>query len=127
MRNHAFAIKDSDARISPKQGHLGVVGPNSIRWDPSAATFNGFVIPMAEITQVVLNEATDVDGGSAIIKTIPRANNPQRDSRIFNVTFAPHAIKLAKGFLKTAQSNGVATRIVRGKDSLFKEMYFISP
>lgn len=122
--------RSAKAKVSKNQAAdvagLLVTNPGAIQMDARGAKINGMFIPYLEMAQVVLNENTDQEaGGSAYIKTVPRSNNPYRNSSVYNFTFAPEVMGKAVELVKSAEQSGIVTKIMRGKDSLFREMFFI--
>lgn len=126
----AFFSCSANAGVSKDQAAdaVGILVTNAdaFQMDARGAVINGWDIPYCELAQVVLNENTDKEaGGSAYIKTVPRSNNPYRNSSVYNFTFAPEVMGKAVELAKSAEKSGIATKIMRGKDSLFRAMFFI--
>jgi len=101
------------------------VASSKFDYNDHQATINGVTVPFSEITQIILNRATDAEGGSAYIQTLPRQNNPYCNTAVFNLTFNSPNLNKAIEFVGKANQWGVPTRIVHGDDKLFREMFFI--
>jgi hypothetical protein len=101
------------------------VASTKFDYNDHQATINGVTIPFSEITQIIFNRATDAEGGSAYIQTLPRRNNPYANAAVFNVTFNSPNLNKAIAFVGKANEWGVPTRIVHGDDKLFRDMFFI--
>lgn len=106
-----------------------MISVNAVHPNGRSVEIDGQVIEYRDVIQVVANEDSEPDngiGGSIYLKAVPSTKNPGREVAIYNYTFDDDAFKVMATAIKNLENIGTEVRLVKGRDDLFRKMFFLA-